>query len=124
MTPVTGYTTIGRDTLLRVLAEPEFFPQNPALQPLENELQDCVHKYKDSKSTSSCGCGGNRELLTDCFTHMLDALEGYVTTNPAAVDNFVTYITKRPVNPEYRSAVTVNHRRTGETTLHKYEFIA
>lgn len=124
MAPVTGYTSIGRDTLLRVIAEPEFFTQNPALEPWAAELRECVRQFRESKASSSCGCGGNRELLTDCFTHMLDALEGFAETNPQAVADFVVYITKRPQNPDQRTAVTMHHKRTGDNDLHKYEFIA
>ena len=119
-----SYTTISRDSLLRYVSDAEFFVKNPALAGLTEELTACRDAFVQSKAGSTCGCGGNRELLTPCFTHLLDLLESFKYTNKEAISAFVAYVTNRPINPDYQSAVTIHYKRAGETDLHKYEFVA
>lgn len=120
---VSSFTSLSRENLMRLFSAADFFTRNPALAHLAVEMSACLAAYRQSKQNSSCSCGGNTKLLTPCFEALLTTLENMKSTDPAAVANFVNYVTGMPVGNQQIN-VAVYYTKNNGTTTHRYEFKA
>lgn len=120
---VSSFTSLSRENLIRIVSSADFFTENPALQNLEQQVQECRTAYAQSKASSSCGCGGNTKLMTPCLEALLGQLEAMKETNPAAIATFVYYVTRQPVG-EGRINVGIYYTKDNGATMHRYEFKA
>lgn len=120
---VSSFTSLSRDNIIRFINAPDFFERNPALQDQEATIQACKQTYAESKKNSTCACGGNTKLLTPCLEALLGRLEELKETNPAAILDFVQYVTGQTAG-ERRINVTVYYTKNNGAAAHRYEFIA
>lgn len=120
--PVSSFTSLNRDNLLRLATAPDFFVRNPALQQHEEAIKNCKDAYAKSKR-SGCNCGGNTRLLIPCLEALLTTLEEMKTSNPAAVATFVQHVTGQKVG-DRKIHVSIYYTQDNGSKAHRYEFIA
>lgn len=124
-TPHTRNVSFSRDNLVQVFSKPDFFERNPGLTSNQDEINDCMTKYRADVSAKGCSCRANPAILFDCFENFLVRLETLRDTDPDAVQKFVHYATNIPPKENERIELTVYFRKTGEPTdLHRYVFVA
>lgn len=122
----TRSVSFSRDNLIHLVLRQDFFDKNPALVTQQQEITDCVAKYKESIAAAGCGCRANTSLMMDCLEHLLAKLETLqADTDEAgkqAVGDFVKYSTN--IIPQENEVITLNvyFRKTGVNDAHKYEF--
>ena len=124
MATVSSYVSLSRDNMVRFLKSPDFFDKNPALKTLEASSKDCLDAYAASKAKSSCSCGGDHRLLRPCILAILETLETAKTENVSAVQDFVKYVTRRPLTEGRQTNVTIYYVKNDNEQSHKFEFIA
>ncbi|NDD52290.1 hypothetical protein EBZ39_00160 [bacterium] len=120
---VSSFTSLNRENLIRLISSGDFFVRNPSLQPLEEQIQSCRNAYTQSKTNSSCRCGGNTRLLIPCFEALLTRLEEMKETDTEAIKTFVQYVTGQAVG-DGRVNVTIYYTKNNGGAAHRYEFKA
>jgi hypothetical protein len=109
--------TLGRDDLMRLAFEEDFFDANPALAELREEVRTCRAAYQSDAASSRCRCGGDPRLILGCLGALLTRLESLRTEDHAALAQFFAYVgAKRNKNV---SSVTIYYRGTSQTPLRK-----
>lgn len=120
---VSSFTSLSRENVLRLVSAADFFARNPALQLIQEQIQDCKEAYFKSKRNSSCSCGGNTKLLTPCFEALLMHLDQLKETDPAAIETFVRYVTGQPTGDK-KIHVSIYYTKNNGTASHRYEYVA
>jgi hypothetical protein len=115
--------TFSRDNLVQLVLRPDFFEKNPDLGALQDEIHACVEAYRDSGRKAGCGCRANVSLLFDCMEHLLTTLDGWKTTEPEKLKEFVKYATKITPTESEKITLSVYFRKSGgESDVTRYEF--
>lgn len=111
---------LGRDDLLRLIFEPDFFEQNPGLESQQAEIVACRAAYSQSAAKSRCRCGGDPRLAFECMDNLLARLTTLKQENPEIVCSFVAYVGRKR-NKELGS-ITIYYRKTSQIPLQKFRF--
>lgn len=123
----TRSVSFSRDNLIHLVMRQDFFEKNPALVTQQQEITDCVARYKESIAAAGCGCRANTSLVMDCLENLLTKLEALQAAgdepSKQAVAEFIKYSTN--VVPRENEIITLNvyFRKTGVNDAHKYEFV-
>lgn len=87
--------SIGRDNIVRMAYEQDFFEKNPAFAPLEEDMKACNQAFYESGRKAGCHCRADTKLLVPCITKFIDILETAKTNEDAEIINtFVRHIAK------------------------------
>lgn len=108
---------LGRDDLMRLAFEEDFFDANPALAELREEIHACRAAYIGDAAVRRCRCGGDPQLILGCIGALLTRLERLRNENPAAVAQFVAYA--GAARNKTASSVTIYYRGTAQTPPRK-----
>lgn len=106
----TSRFSIGRDTLIRYVFEPDFFQKVPEVLDLEPAFNHCRETYKTELEKKGCSCRMTTEWAKDCLTQMLDRVDAAKKINHDLVRNFIRCVGK------YSDGADVDY--VGVTVIH------
>jgi hypothetical protein len=119
----THSVTFSRDNLVQLVLRSDFYEKNPDLEPLRDELNQCVEKFRESGRKAGCGCRADAKLLFGCLGHLLETVNAWKETAPEKLTNFVTYATKITPAENERVVLGIFFRTTGgDSEVTRYEF--
>lgn len=99
----TSRFSIGRDTLIRLVFEDNFFDKVTALADLKDNFATCREKYKTEVEKKGCSCRVSSEWAKECVTQMLERVEAAKKTNHDLTRDFIRFIGK------YSDGAEVDH---------------
>ena len=115
-----AHVGLGRDDLLRLIFEDDFFEQNAGLAAQQEEVLACRAAYQKSAARSSCRCGGNPRLAFACMDNLLAKLTELKTAAPDVVRAFVAYAGRK--RNKDATSITIYYRKTSQIPLQKFKF--
>lgn len=119
----THSVTFSRDNLVQLVLRSDFYEKNPDLEPLRNELNQCVENFRESGRKAGCGCRADAKLLFGCLGQLLETVNAWKETAPEKLTNFVTYATKITPAENERVVLGIFFRTTGgDSEVTRYEF--
>lgn len=88
--------SIGRDNIVRMSSEPEFYNKNPAFAGIKDEMTECRKAFTESGRKAGCHCRADTKLLVPCLTAFMDILLKAKEDESQydIVNNFVRYVAK------------------------------
>lgn len=88
--------SIGRDNIVRMSGEQEFYDKNPAFLTVKDEMAECRKAFNESGRAAGCHCRADTKLLVPCLTAFIDILlRAKEDENQYdVVNNFVRYVAK------------------------------
>jgi hypothetical protein len=99
----TSRFSIGRDTLIRLVFEDNFFDKVPALADLKDNFAKCRETYKTEVEKKGCSCRVSSEWAKECLLQMLERVEAAKKTDHNFIRDFIRFIGK------YSEGAEVDH---------------
>lgn len=115
--------SVGRDNIVRMTAEEEFYVKNPAFSHLKDQLDDCRKQFNESGRKAGCHCRADTKILIPCITAFMQLLTDAQKDENLyeTVNNFVRYVAK--TDNISGTGVSVYFRDlSGGEELIRYEF--
>lgn len=99
----TSRFSIGRDTLLRLVFEDNFFDKVPTLIDLKENFAKCKQNYKTEVEKKGCSCRVSTEWAKECVLPMLARVDAAKKTDHNLIRDFIRFVGK------YSDGAEVDH---------------
>jgi hypothetical protein len=119
---ISRMISIGRDNIVRMSSEQEFYDKNPDFVPLKEQMTECRKAFNESGRKAGCHCRADTKLLIPCLTAFMNILltakeneERYEIVN-----NFVRYVAKSDDIAGTGVSIYYNTPDSSEMTRHEF----
>ncbi|NBT75279.1 MAG: hypothetical protein EBT15_04790 [Betaproteobacteria bacterium] len=93
---ITRMISIGRDNIMQLMQQDNFFAAVPGLMPLKAQFEACRAAYDQSAKDRGCRCRADLNTLNPCLAAFLDTLEAAKENNRELMNQFIQFVAKTP----------------------------